>query len=204
MNYLAHIFLSGNDAKLQVGNFIGDAVKGSSYKEYPQPISDGILLHRAIDYFTDGHPEVKRLTHEMKPQLGRYSGVLVDIFFDHLLASRFSEFSDVSLRLFTRRFYWALFSNRRILPKRFRSFMWHFISTDRLSKYTRKNGIAESLGIMMKYHKIDISVEQAIEYLTIHEEELWEVFVPFFEELRKYSLDFLSSADREKYFHSLY
>lgn len=27
MNYLAHIFLSGDDRRIQIGNFVGDAVK---------------------------------------------------------------------------------------------------------------------------------------------------------------------------------
>ena len=31
MNYLAHIFLSGNDRCIQIGNFIGDGVKGDGY-----------------------------------------------------------------------------------------------------------------------------------------------------------------------------
>ena len=38
MNYLAHIFLSGSNRKVQLGNFVGDAVKGSSYKNYPPDI----------------------------------------------------------------------------------------------------------------------------------------------------------------------
>ena len=56
MNYLAHIFLSGSNRKVQLGNFVGDAVKGSSYKNYPPDIAKGIQLHRAIDDYTDRHP----------------------------------------------------------------------------------------------------------------------------------------------------
>lgn len=58
MNYLAHIFLSGSNRKVQLGNFVGDAVKGSSYKNYPPDIAKGIQLHRAIDDYTDRHPAV--------------------------------------------------------------------------------------------------------------------------------------------------
>ena len=29
MNYLAHVFLSGPNRKVQLGNFVGDAVKGA-------------------------------------------------------------------------------------------------------------------------------------------------------------------------------
>lgn len=35
MNYLAHIFLSGNDRCIQIGNFIGDGVKGDGINNIP-------------------------------------------------------------------------------------------------------------------------------------------------------------------------
>ena len=35
MNYLAHIYFSGKNRKVAVGNFIGDFVKGNSYDKYP-------------------------------------------------------------------------------------------------------------------------------------------------------------------------
>ncbi|MDD3273470.1 MAG: DUF479 domain-containing protein, partial [Bacteroidales bacterium] len=56
MNYLAHIYLSGSNRQLQVGNFIGDFVKGRKHENYPKGIQKGILLHREIDRFTDCHP----------------------------------------------------------------------------------------------------------------------------------------------------
>lgn len=98
MNYLAHVFLSGPNRKVQLGNFVGDAVKGSSYKNYPPDIAKGIQLHRAIDDYTDRHPAVCEVVHRLQPEFGRYSGVLLDIYFDYLLASRFESFSGVSLR----------------------------------------------------------------------------------------------------------
>lgn len=101
MNYLAHIFLSGSNRKVQLGNFVGDAVKGSSYKNYPPDIAKGIQLHRAIDDYTDRHPAVCEVVHRLQPEFGRYSGVLLDIYFDYLLASRFESFSGVSLRRYT-------------------------------------------------------------------------------------------------------
>ena len=108
MNYLAHIFLSGPNRKVQLGNFVGDAVKGSSYKNYPSDIAKGIQLHRAIDDYTDHHPAVCEVVHRLQPEFGRYSGVLLDICFDYLLASRFESFSGGSLRKYTRNFYLSL------------------------------------------------------------------------------------------------
>lgn len=180
MNYLAHIFLSGPNRKVQLGNFVGDAVKGSSYKNYPSDIAKGIQLHRAIDDYTDHHPAVCEVVHRLQPEFGRYSGVLLDICFDYLLASRFESFSGGSLRKYTRNFYLSLLINYRYLPVRFKRFIWHFILTDRLRKYATLNGIRESLNIMVEYHHIDISVDKAIRYLEEHDEELFAVFQPFF------------------------
>ncbi len=195
MNYLAHIFLSGTDGRIQVGNFIGDAVKGNAYKDYPQTISDGIRLHRAIDCFTDNHPAIKAVVRSLRPHFGRYSGVVSDIYFDYLLASRFSEFSREPLRRFTRRFYRSMILNRRYLPERIKRFMWHFILTNRLYKYATLEGIRESLGIMVTYGRMEIRVEEAIRYLAAHEDELWSVFEPFFGELCTMCREFLK-ADR--------
>ena len=169
MNYLAHIFLSGSNRKVQLGNFVGDAVKGSSYKNYPPDIAKGIQLHRAIDDYTDHHPAVCEVVHRLQPEFGRYSGVLLDIYFDYLLASCFESFSGVSLRRYTRTFYLSLLINYRYLPLRFKRFIWHFILTDRLRKYATPNGIRESLNIMVEYHHIDISVDKAIRYLEEHD-----------------------------------
>lgn len=186
MNYLAHIFLSGEDGRVQVGNFISDAVKGRSYELYPDAIRSGILLHRAIDRFTDDHALVRETVQSLKPYFGRYSAVVLDIFFDHLLASRFREFSDVPLGRFTKRFYLSLIANRRHLPYRIKRFMWHFVVTDRLSRYAEKKGIRKSLEIMVAYKHIRISPRQAVEYLEEHEDRLWKVFSTFFVELQGY------------------
>ncbi len=188
LNYLAHIFLSGTNSRVQIGNFIGDAVKGAAYKKYPPEIAEGILLHRKIDDYTDKHPAIKETIQLLRPHFGRYSGVVLDIYFDYLLASRFSEFSTMPLKRYTRRFYWAMISNRRYLPMRMKRFMWHFICTDRLSKYATPEGIRDSLSIMVHYGRMDIDVDKAAEYLVENEQVLWEMFKPFFGELQHYFL----------------
>ena len=55
---MAHLFLSGDDDDIKIGNYLGDFVKGNQLDKYPKGIRDGILLHRKIDHFTDNHPVV--------------------------------------------------------------------------------------------------------------------------------------------------
>lgn len=191
MNYLAHIFLSGSDRRMQIGNFIGDAVKGNSYNGYPDAIRNGILLHRAIDSYTDNHPRVKEAIKELKPSFGRYSGIVLDMYFDYLLGSHFPEFSGIPLKRFTRRFYRALIHNRRRLPLRIRRFMWHFIFTGRLGRYATKQGLHESLEIMIRYKFMDISADRAILYLSENEEKLLDTFRLFMAEIMAYCDDYI-------------
>lgn len=186
MNYLAHIFLSGNDASCQIGNFIGDAVKGDAYRNYPHGIVQGILLHRAIDFFTDNHPVVRQQVHLLRERFGRYAPILLDIYLDYLLASRFDDFSPMPLKRFARHFYYHLLRQRRHLPPRIKRFMWHFIATDRLNRYATPAGIEESLRIMVRYKHVELSPEEATAYLVRHEEELWNRFRPFFGELQAF------------------
>ena len=115
MNFLAHQYLSGSNEGLRIGNFIGDFVKGNKWQNYPEPIQQGILLHRSIDDFTDHNIFVKQSMNILKPTLGRYSGIANDIFFDHFLAKQWSEFSDINLELFVRETYIIMNKNLSIL-----------------------------------------------------------------------------------------
>lgn len=85
MNHVAHCFLSYPDKDLLFGNFIGDFVKGRSWQSMPPEVQKGILLHRAIDAFTDSHPLVRASADRIRPYSGRYASPTVDILYDHLL-----------------------------------------------------------------------------------------------------------------------
>jgi acyl carrier protein phosphodiesterase len=58
MNFLAHIYLSGSEHEILIGNFIADSIRGKQFDAYQNSIQQGILLHREIDEYTDSHPVV--------------------------------------------------------------------------------------------------------------------------------------------------
>lgn len=184
MNYLAHIFLSGDDRRVQIGNFVGDAVKGRAYENYPLGFRKGILLHREIDDYTDHHPVVREVIDMLRADFGRYSGVLTDIYFDHLLARNFRHYSGRSLRRFAWGFYGALILNYRYLPERFKGFLWHFILTNRLVRYASLSGIERSLGIMVEYKNLRIDPGAAIVFFERNQERLQELFDRFLPDVR--------------------
>jgi hypothetical protein len=48
-------------------------------------------MHRTIDAFSDRHPAVHRRKRILTSEYGRLSGVIVDVFYDHVLARRWAE-----------------------------------------------------------------------------------------------------------------
>src|SRR6188768_77560 len=93
MNFLAHLYLSGNDNKIMVGNFIADFVKGRvALNQFEPAIIRGIELHRAIDEYTDNHPVVTISKNRLRPTYRHYSGVIVDVFYDHFLARNWNTY----------------------------------------------------------------------------------------------------------------
>ncbi len=186
MNYLAHILLSGTDRQLQVGNFIGDFVKGRQYENYPQRIKEGILLHREIDTFTDGHPVFLETVDHLRPAFDRYSGIMADMFYDYLLASDFRKYSDRSLGVFAQNFYFSALLNYRWLPKQVQGFIFHFITTNRLKKYASFEGLHSSLSIMERYKSSAIKPALSIYFLNKNEAVLRRQFDEFMPDLIRF------------------
>ncbi|MCK9411541.1 MAG: ACP phosphodiesterase [Prolixibacteraceae bacterium] len=183
MNFLAHFYLSGDSDKIMLGNFIGDFVKGNKYRNYPEKVAYGICLHRSIDSFTDSHADVKACMQLLKPGYGRFSGVIVDIFFDHFLASNWGDYSTVTLRQFARHAHSIFISNFLMLPLRVKQFLPFLIQHKRLESYAQKENLFHVLEIMSKRTSLPSNSEYAMAML--HQEyELFEMhFSRFFVEL---------------------
>ncbi len=88
MNFLGHLYFSGDRKHAMLANLYGDFVKGKKYESFPAKLKEGVLLHRRIDHFIDSHREVKVLSRSFYEQLPKVSNIAIDLFFDHLLAKR--------------------------------------------------------------------------------------------------------------------
>jgi len=148
MNYLAHLYLSGESDELLIGNFIGDSVKGKQYLHYAKEVQRGVILHRQIDLFTDSHPLVKQCSHRFRQHYGRYSGIVSDIVFDHFLAKYWPAYSVYSLPWFSGHVHAVLLSHFSGLPLKVKSFLPFFIKQKRLESYAQFEGIRQTLEIM--------------------------------------------------------
>lgn len=103
MNYLAHLYIAEATRTSYAGALLGDHVRGRLEGRYGAWIEDGIRLHRRVDTYTDGHPVVRGAFRRLTPPFRRYAGILVDIYFDHLLARRWPELHSQDLDQFAER-----------------------------------------------------------------------------------------------------
>lgn len=145
MNFLAHLYLSGNDTEVIVGNFMGDAVKGRDLSRFTPHIERGLRLHRAIDSFTDTHPMVLLGRERAHPHAGRYAAVVMDLFYDHLLASEWGTFHSEPLPVFAGRMYTLLEANEHRMPDRTRRMLPYMVAGDWLTSYATIEGIGQAL-----------------------------------------------------------
>ncbi|QAA81431.1 DUF479 domain-containing protein [Aequorivita sp. H23M31] len=187
MNFLAHIYLSGNDDDVTIGNFIADGIKGKRYLNFPKGIAKGILLHREIDTFTDAHPIVHQSTAKLHENYGHYSGVIVDILYDHFLAKNWNKYSQQPLDEYVQDFYGLLRRNFTSLPARIQRMMPYMIADNWLVNYATIPGIGKILAQMNVRTKGVARMDEAVTELVEYYDEFENEFTDFFEELRAFS-----------------
>ena len=186
MNYLAHLYLSFGDPKIMVGNFIADSVKGRQMLTFPPEILQGIILHRHIDTYTDQHPITAQSRQRIRHRYRKYSGVVVDIYYDHFLAANWKDYSDQSLQLFTKNAYRVLFSHYLLMPARMKRFLPAMAMGNWLASYASISNVGIALSGMAQRTRFDSQMQHATEELVMYYEDLKNDFVQFFPDLTAY------------------
>lgn len=190
MNFLAHLYLSGDDVDIRLGNFIGDHVKGRYLSRYSDGVQRGIFLHRAIDYFTDNHPCTYDIKQHFREGYGKYSGVVIDIFYDHFLAHYWESFSPYPLKNFTRKFYYQMVQRYRELPRTARNILPFIIQSNRLYTYHSIEGIRRTMEIMSLTTSLPNQTNYAINTLR---ENYTDIRVQF----QRFIIDMIAYVSRE-------
>ncbi|MEZ4758021.1 MAG: ACP phosphodiesterase [Flavobacteriales bacterium] len=145
MNYLGHLFLSGEEPLVIVGNFMADDIKGRHFHDHHPLVQQGIRLHRAIDSYTDAHPAQREGRARLRVHAGRYSGVVMDMFYDHLLARYWATFRSEPLARYADRMYRLLVEHRELMPPGIRMLLKHMAAGDWLTTYASEEGLARAL-----------------------------------------------------------
>ena len=189
MNFLAHIYLSGDNDLIKIGNFMADGIRGKQFENYPLEIQKGIILHRAIDTFTDAHPIFRQSTKRLHEQYHHYAGVIVDILYDHFLAKNWVNYSDEKLTEYVDRFYLSLTENKDLLSERVLKIMPILFKENWLVSYETVEGIQHILTQMDRRTKNQSNMRFAKKDLIEHYAEFENEFTTFFKELILFSND---------------
>lgn len=186
MNYLAHVYLSGSDKDLIIGNFIADHVKGKAYLDYRETIQKGILLHRKIDDFTDHHPLFKKNVTLLFPQFRHYSRVIVDMFFDHFLAAQWELYHPDPLEDFSRQFYLLMQEYSGSLPDKTKKILPILSKYNWFVAYQSLEGLEDILFQMSQRTRFPSNMSLAVLNLEKNYSNIALDFKVFFNELEDF------------------
>lgn len=193
MNILFHMYLSGDDHEVLVGNFMGDFVKGPLGDAYPPRIRHGLMLHRKIDSFAQRDTNFQTSRLRLSPYYGLYRGVLVDLFYDHFLAKGWDSWSDVP---FPDYIAWArgiIERHLAIMPRQLQEFV-PVIFNELLPSYKCITGTESALIRMSgRVRRANPLAEGGAE-LTRHYEDLKADFERFIIAVQRFSTDIIENG----------
>jgi len=197
LNFLAHIYLSGDDDDIKIGNFLGDFVKGRLNKltnaQYSERVIKGMILHREIDFFTDTHPIVKQSIDRLQPKYHKFSGIVIDMFYDYILATNFNQYSTISLGEYAQKFYNLLEIRKSEIPEPMNRMAKSMVSRNWLLGYKTYEGIEWALTGISKRLSFESGIENATEELRNDYELYKREFQLFFPELITYCQNYRNS-----------
>jgi len=196
MNYLAHAYLSFHHPEILVGNMISDFVKGKSRFGYTVGVQQGITLHRQIDDYTDNHTATQQAKTIFRPHYRLYSGPLVDVVYDHFLASDPEQFPADSLRGFTATVYQILEQYHVQLPSRFLLMLPYMKAENWLYNYRTREGIGRSIRGLVRRSAYLTDDQTATKLFNEHYEFLKSCYRVFIQDVKTFAEGQLQQLDR--------
>lgn len=183
MNYLAHLYLSGKNPDIILGNFLGDSLKGREYLRYNKSVQKGVLLHRFIDSYTDASPIVLEGIQRLRPKYRKYAGVVVDIFYDHFLAINWKTYHHKSLKRFADEMHNTLSRYYFEMPPKAQQLLPFLIQSRRMEAYEHYDGIERTLDIMSIHTSLPNETKFGMDILYEHYDDYNKEFNEFFKEI---------------------
>jgi acyl carrier protein phosphodiesterase len=190
VNFLVHLYLSGNDPEILVGNFMGDFVKGRVDEGFPHPLRDGIVLHRRIDTFAQHHPLFRRSRQRLAPCYGLYRGVMVDLFFDHFLVVEWDAWSPEPLDSWLARKRAIVDAHQSQLPPRLQGLV-PVIFEELIPSYREVEGIGRALERMSRRVSRSNPLAGGERELAVHYADLRDDFRHFLPAARDFVAGYL-------------
>ena len=195
MNFLAHSYLSKKSDEAIIGNIIADFVKGRLKDQYPKAILEGVSFHRKIDGYTDSHPLFISCKQYISEKNRRFSGAILDIFFDHFLSLHWNRYCDTPIEEYSQNIYSILESSKPILPEQFQQILPRMIKNNWFVAYAKVKVIGYALENISSRISRKNHVAESINDLKKNYKGIEKNFFIFFEDLKKYALSLQKEDD---------
>jgi acyl carrier protein phosphodiesterase len=184
LNFLAHLYLSGDNHQVMVGNFMADRIRSSQMAALLTDMAVGVQLHRFIDHYTDTHPVVAQSKERLRADFGKYAPVIVDVFYDHFLAAQWEKYHNESLEEYSGHCYGVIYAHKDFLPERVR-FMFGYMRRDNwLLSYRELNGIRTALRNMSMRARHTDNMHHSLALLKKNYSDFQAEFDAFFSDLK--------------------
>lgn len=187
MNYLAHFHLAQAEPALIAGALLGDYVKGPLRGTLPTDVERGIKLHRKIDAFTDNYALTQRLHTLFPAEYRRCSGIMLDVYFDHLLACNWHSYEQTSLADFSGRVQANLAGYEQLFPPAAKRFQQRLAQHDLLSRYAQAATVDKTLQHISTKLRAPNPLANAMQYLAARHADLESEFADFYPALQRFS-----------------
>ena len=181
MNYLAHMLCSDDTPHSMLGNFIADFVKGDVEGRFPAEVVEGIRHHRRADFFTDSHEIFAASRRLVSSQRRRYAGIIIDVVYDHFLATTWDRYCSRSLDEFVTRVYENLGRHHDAgLPQPVPMVIKKMVREDWLRSYGTVEGIDQTFRRISRRLRHENPLPTAIEELEQNYDLIQDHFHTFF------------------------
>ncbi len=185
MNYLAHLFLAKQSSLGLVGALMGDFLREVDRDSLPFELRESITHHLAIDTFTDSHVLVRNLKQKFSQRRRRFSGIIIDVTFDHFLLKHWNTFSHDSSDVFIMKSYGELSEHISIMPPRMKHVIQLLVKHDVLSSYQNISGVGTAINRIADRLSRETALYDSVDEVELLYAEIEECFLHFFEELQR-------------------
>lgn len=190
MNHLAHLFLAPDSREARIGSVLGDFARGIRPEQLPAPVARGLRHHRAVDAFTDQHPEVLASKELFSTQRRRFAGIALDVLYDHYLLRHWHRFSSADNDRFIRGVYQDFQESEHLMPDAMITVTRRMVSHDWFGAYREMDNIGYALDRIAGRIRFANSFQGAISEIRQNDRELERRFLKFFPQLVEFAKDY--------------
>jgi acyl carrier protein phosphodiesterase len=165
-------------------------VKGKDLDGLNCNLRRGVSRHYAIDKFTDSHPIVKISKKRIDKEYSKFAGILIDVFYDHLLAKNWAIYSNTIFADFTAEIYESFQKYPGEIPASARQIIGYMVDGEWLTSYQHLAGVENALDRIdyrIRARRGDrIKLVDAMPILERESIDLEQDFHSFFPELQQH------------------